>query len=232
MEKLSILIPVYNERKTILKILEKIKKENLNGLKKEIVMVDDFSTDGTRGILKRINNTSIKVYYHSRNQGKGAAVRTAISNSSGDILLVQDADLEYDPKEYEKLLKPIMQNKADVVYGTRLEAIRKNLKKMYKLHYLGNLFLTSITNLLYNAKISDMETGFKVFRRNVIRGMNLKSKGFDFEPEITSKILKRGYKIHEVPIGFAGRKFDEGKKITWKDGVKAAYYLVKYRFMD
>lgn len=232
MQKLSILMPVYNEKNTILKIIDEVKKAKLKGLAKEIIIVDDFSTDGTRVILNRIKDSSVKIYYHSRNQGKGAAIRTAISNSTGDILLVQDADLEYSPKEYKKLLKPIMENNADVVYGSRLESIRRNLKKMYKLHYIGNLFLTLMTNMLYHTKISDMETGFKVFRREVIKNINLKSRRFDFEPEITSKILKRGYKIHEVPIDFIGRKFNEGKKITWKDGVKAAYYLLKYRFVD
>ena len=232
MQKLSILMPVYNEKDTILKIIEEIKKAKLKNLTKEMIIVDDFSTDGTRNILRNIKDSSIKIYYHNRNQGKGAAVRTAISNSTGGILLVQDADLEYSPKEYNKLLQPIMEKKADIVYGSRFESIRKNLKKMYKLHYIGNLFLTSMTNVLYGTKISDMETGFKVFRRKVISNMNLKSKRFDFEPEITSKILKRGYKIHEVPIVFTARKFSEGKKITWKDGVKAAYCLLKYRFVD
>ena len=232
MQKLSILMPVYNEKKTILKIIEEVKKAKLKGLAKEIIIVDDFSTDGTRDILRKIKDSSVRIYYHNKNQGKGTAVRTAISNSKGNILLIQDADLEYSPKEYGKLLKPILENKADVVYGSRFESIRKNLKKMYKLHYIGNLFLTFMTNILYNAKISDMETGFKVFRKKVIKNMNLRAKRFDFEPEITSKILKRGYKIHEVPVEFVGRKFDEGKKITWKDGVKAAYYLLKYRFVD
>jgi len=164
--------------------------------------------------------------------GKGTAIRTALKHATGDIILIQDADMEYDPIEYEKLLKPIIENKTKVVYGSRIEAIRKNLKNMYKLHYFGNLFLTLITNLLYGAKITDMETGYKVFKMEVIKNINLKAKRFDLEPEITAKILKRGYKIIEVPIDFVGRKFEEGKNITWRDGVKALYYLIKYRISD
>ena len=164
--------------------------------------------------------------------GKGAAIKTGLKNSTGDIILIQDADLEYNPAEYKKLLNPIIENKAKVVYGSRLEAIRKNIKNMYRLHYIGNLFLTIITNLLYGAKITDMETGYKVFKGDVIKDINLRANRFDFEPEITAKIIKKGYKIYEVPIRFIGRKFDEGKKITWVDGIKAVYYLIKYRFVD
>ena len=228
--KLSVIIPVYNEEKSILKVIDKVKKTKLRGIAKEIIIVDDFSSDGTRRILEKLSG--LKVFFHQKNMGKGSAIRTALKHATGDIVLIQDADLEYDPKEYGKLLKPIMESKAKVVYGTRLAAIRNNLENMYKLHYLGNMLLTLMTNLLYGTKISDMETGYKVFRKEVVDGMKLKAKRFDFEPEITSKILKRGYKITEVPIGFVGRKFNEGKKITWKDGVKALYYLIKYRFVD
>lgn len=231
MPKLSIIIPAYNEEKTILEVVERVKKSKIS-YAKEIIIVDDFSTDNTKNILNKIKDTSIKVFYHKKNRGKGAAIRTGLKNSTGDIILIQDADLEYNPDEYKKLLKPIMEGKAMVVYGSRLEAIRRNLKNMYKLHYIGNLFLTLATNLLYGAKISDMETGYKVFRKEVIKSINLRAKRFDFEPEVTAKILKRGYKIYEVPIRFTGRKFGEGKKITWVDGVKAAYYLLKYRFVD
>lgn len=230
--KLSVIIPVYNEEKTVKTVLNRVKGVNLKGITKEIIVIDDFSTDGTRGILKKIKGKSIKILRHSKNMGKGAAIRTGLKHATGDVILIQDADLEYSPSEYPKLLEPILKRKADVVYGSRIEVIKKNLKKMYKIHYIGNLFLTSLTNLLYGASITDMETGYKVFRKGVVKGINLRARRFDFEPEITAKILKRGHKIYEVPISFAGRKFDEGKKITWIDGVKAAFYLLKYRFAD
>lgn len=229
---LSIIIPVYNEEKTILKVLDKVKKATLKNMAKEIIIIDDFSTDNTRKILSGLKDKNIKIFFHQKNMGKGTAIRTALKHATGDIILVQDADMEYNPTEYPKLLKPIIENKTKVVYGSRSDAIRKNLKKMYKIHYFGNVFLTVVTNILYGAKITDMETGYKVFRREVAENMNLKAKRFDFEPEITAKILKKGYKIKEVPINFVGRKFNEGKKITWKDGIKALYYLIKYRFVN
>ena len=232
MQKLSIIIPAYNEKGTILKILAKVKKAKSLSFTKEIIVVDDYSTDGTRDILRKIGDKSIKIIYHEKNKGKGSAVRTGLKQATGDVILIQDADLEYDPNDYEKLLKPIVENKTKVVYGSRFEVITKNLSKMYKLHYVGNLFLTFLTNLLYGAKITDMETCYKVFKKEAIRGIKLKAAGFDFEPEITAKMLKSGYKIYEVPINFYGRKFNEGKKITWIDGVKAAYYLLKYRLVD
>ena len=230
--KLSIVIPAYDEEKTILEVIKKVKKVRLNNITKEIIIVDDFSEDNTRRILSKINDSNIKLFLHKKNMGKGAAIRTGLKYATGDIILIQDADLEYDPVEYGKLLNPIMENKTKVVYGSRLDAIKRNLKKMYKLHYFGNLFLTIMTNILYGAKISDMETGYKVFKREVIEDIKLKAKRFDFEPEITAKILKKGYRIKEVPINFMGRKFNEGKKITWVDGIKALYYLIKYRFID
>ncbi|MBI2658924.1 glycosyltransferase family 2 protein [Candidatus Woesearchaeota archaeon] len=232
MAKLSVIIPVYNEEKTIKKVIDRVKGVQLKNIAKELVIVDDFSTDNTRNILKNLKNKSLKIFYHKKNMGKGAAIRTGMKNSTGDLIIIQDSDLEYDPSEYPKLLKPIVEKRAKVVYGSRLESIRKNAKNMYKLHYMGNLFLTLMTNLLYGASITDMETGYKVFRKEVIEGMNLKSNRFDFEPEITAKILKKGFKIHEIPIDFTGRKFEEGKKITWIDGIKALYYLIKYRVVD
>ena len=232
MLKLSIIIPVYNEERTILRVIKEVKTVKLDNISKEIIVVDDYSIDQTRHILKKLKGKSIKVFYHKKNMGKGAAIRTGLKNCTGDIILIQDADLEYNPNEYKKLLNPIMEGKAKIVYGSRLEAIRRNLKSMYKLHYIGNLFLTLATNLLYGTKISDMETGYKVFRREVIKNISLRANYFDFEPEITAKILKKGYKICEVPINFVGRKFEEGKKITWVDGVKAVYCLIKYRFVD
>ena len=230
--KLSIIIPAYNEEKNILKVLNNVKKVNLDGITKEIIIIDDFSTDSTGKILSKLKDKSTKIFFHQKNQGKGAAIRTGLKHITGDIIIIQDADLEYSPEEYPKLLKPIIENKTKVVYGSRLAAIKKNLKKMYKLHYLGNIFLTIMTNMLYGAKITDMETCYKVMRREVIEKIKLRARRFDFEPEITAKILKNGYRIIEIPIDFVGRKFSEGKKITWRDGIKALYYLAKYRFVD
>lgn len=232
MVKLSIIIPVYNEEKTIKKIIKKVKKVQLKNVSKEVIVVDDCSKDGTRKILKNINDKSLKIIFHKKNAGKGAAIKTGLKSCTGGIILIQDADLEYNPDEYPKLLKPIMKGNAKVVYGSRVDAIRKDITNMYKLHYFGNIFLTWITNLMYGARISDMETGYKVFRKDVIKGINLKASRFDFEPEITAKIIKRGHKIYEVPINFVGRKFEEGKKITWVDGIKAVFHLIKYRFTD
>lgn len=230
--KLSIIIPVYNEEKTILKVINKVKKVKLKKVVKEIVVIDDFSTDNTRKKLLKLKDKNIRIFFHKKNRGKGVAIRTGLKHITGDIIIIQDGDLEYNPEEYGKLLKPIIENKTKVVYGSRLEAIRKNLKNMYKLHYFGNVVLTLITNILYGIKITDMETCYKVFKKEILRNMKLKAKRFDFEPEITAKILKKGYKIVEVPINFVGRSFKEGKKITWKDGIKALFYLIKYRFVD
>ena len=229
--KLSVIIPAYNEEKTILAVINKVKSVSLP-IGREIIVVDDCSEDSTRKMLSELRDGSIKIFFHRKNMGKGAAVRTGITHASGNIILVQDADFEYNPEEYPRLLKPIIEGKAEVVYGSRIESIRSNLRKMYKLHYLGNVFLTAVTNLLYGSKITDMETGYKVFRKEVIDGIRIRAKGVDFEPEITAKILKRGFRIEEVRIDFMGRRFDEGKKITWVDGIKAAYYLIKYRFID
>ena len=230
--KLSIIIPVYNEEKTILRVINKVKNQKIGRLKKEIIVIDDFSKDHTKKILLKLNSKNIKIFFHQKNKGKGAAIRTGLKHTTGDIILIQDADLEYNPQEYPKLIKPILQGQSKVVYGSRIEAIRKKIENMYKLHYLGNVFLTLMTNTLYGSKITDMETGYKVFKKEVIKGMRLRAKRFDFEPEITAKILKRGYKIKEIPIDFMGRKFKEGKKITWVDGIKALGYLIRYRFSD
>ncbi len=230
--KLSIIIPAYNEEKTILEVIGRVKKTALKDITKEIIIVDDFSTDNTKNLLSNLKDSSIKIFFHQKNQGKGAAIRTGLNHATGDIILIQDADLEYNPAEYPKLLQPIIEGSEKVVYGSRLETIRKNMQNMYKLHYFGNVFLTVMTNILYGAKITDMETGYKVFRKEVIENMKLRARRFDFEPEITAKILKRGYRIKEIPISFAARKFDEGKKITWRDGIKALYYLIKYRVSD
>ena len=230
--KLAVIIPGYNEEKTIAEVINRVKKVGIGSIKKEIIVVDDFSKDKTREILLKLKDSSVKILFHEKNKGKGAAIRTGLQHATGDIILIQDADLEYNPEEYPKLLKPILDGDAKVVYGSRLDVIKKNLEKMYKLHYFGNVFLTLMTNILYGSKITDMETGYKVFTREVIKNIKLRARRFDFEPEITAKILKQGYKIKEVQISFNARNFHEGKKITWKDGVKALLYLIKYRFAD
>ena len=178
--KLSIIMPAYNEKSTILKIIDKVKRAKTLGLAKEIIIVDDFSTDGTRDILRKVKDKKIKILYHDINKGKGSAIRTGLKQATGDILLIQDADLEYDPNDYEKLLKPIVKGNAKVVYGSRFEVITKNLSKMYKLHYFGNLFITVLTNILYGVKITDMETCYKVFKKEVIKDIKLKATRFDF----------------------------------------------------
>jgi len=225
--KLSIVMPVFNEVKTIIPILEKVRSVNLEGVEKEIVIVDDGSTDGTVDVLRGLKGC--KVMFHGFNRGKGAAVRTGIENSSGDVIIIQDADLEYDPNDYVKLLKPITNGYSKVVYGSRFINRQSTALPM---HYLGNRLLTFVTNLLYNSNITDMETCYKVITRDVLKGIKLRSNRFEFEPEITSKILKKGYKIYEIPINYIYRDFKEGKKITVVDGIKALYCLIKFRIVD
>jgi len=239
-KKLSIIIPAYNEQNTIKKIIRRINDVDLTSLdvKKEIVVVDDGSKDETPQILKNIKG--IKVYSHKKNSGKGRAIRTGIKHATGDIILIQDADLEYNPKEYPLLIKPILRNKTGVVYGSRyLSSLqrKKNLGFLKKVHdgqyflgYIGSRVLTLIANLLYGIHITDEATGYKVFRREVIKNINLKCEGFEFCPEVTAKIAKKGYKILEVPISYRPRKYEEGKKINWKHGIEAILVLVKYRF--
>lgn len=229
--KLSIIIPVYNEKKTILELIKKVKEVSVN-LEKEIIIVDDCSTDGTTELLSKLKD--VKVIFHKTNQGKGAAIKTALKHITGDIILIQDADLEYEPKDYPQLIKPILEGKTKVVYGSRFKGKKILAKERWKIpsHYIGNILLSLITTLLYGRYITDMETGYKVFTKDVIDNITLNAKGFEFEPEITVKILKKGYKIIEVPISYKSRSFNEGKKITWKDGVKALWYLIKYRFTN
>lgn len=227
--KLSVVIPVYNEEKTILQVLEQVGKADIGSLKKEIVIVDDFSTDSTREILQNLKDNSFKIFFHDRNQGKGAALRTGFKYATGDIIIIQDADMEYNPDEYKFLLQPILEGKTDVVYGSRF--LTHHIPR-YTLYYWGNIFLSHLTTFLYSAQVSDMETCYKVFRKEVLAGLNLKASRFDFEPEITAKILKKGHKILELPISYHCRAFSEGKKIGWRDGLKAIYYLLKYRFVD
>jgi len=227
MSVLSIVIPVYNEKNTIQKIVDLVEAVKLvDGIDKEIIIVDDGSTDGTRDILSKI--VGHKIVLHEKNKGKGAAVRTGLKEAGGDYILIQDADLEYDPEEYVLLLKPILNGRADVVYGSRMLGSHTATHFYY---YLGNKLVTFITNLLYNSSITDMETCYKVFRREVIKNIELESNRFNIEPEITAKVLKK-HRIYEVPISYSARGFDEGKKISWKDGLSAILTLIKYRFSD
>lgn len=229
---LSILMPVYNEVRTIKEIIQRVEAVDLGDVRKELIIVDDGSKDGTRDVLKELSQTSAyKVYFHGQNMGKGAALRTALTYATGDIILIQDADLEYDPAEYSDLIKPIMEGRADVVYGSRMTGGKVG-RAFNLLHYIGNKVLTLITNILYNSILSDMETCYKVFRADVIKNIQIRSNKFDFEPEITAKVLKRKYKLYEMPISYYGRDFSEGKKITWRDGFAAIWALIKYRFVD
>lgn len=224
--KLSVIIPVYNEKNTIEEIIKRVLAVNTP---KEVIVVDDGSTDGTTEILRKIaKKNKIKVFFHQENRGKGAAIRTALEHVGGDYVIIQDADLEYDPEDYHQMIKPIIKGKAEVVYGSRFTGERRN---MLFWHYVGNRFLSLVTNILYNTTLSDMETCYKLFKTEIIKGLNLKAKGFEFEPEVTAKVLKKGIKIYEVPISYAGRDFSEGKKITWKAGFKALWTLIKYRFI-
>jgi glycosyltransferase involved in cell wall biosynthesis len=245
--KLSIIIPVYNEATTLREILHRVQsvkvevavgfdEDGNNGdhvrLDKEIVVVDDGSVDGSREIMQaEVARGGVRAFYHERNQGKGAAVRTGFQNATGDFFVIQDADLEYDPREYRLLLQPILEGRAAVVYGSRFRG--GPTKTMFFSHMLGNRFLTLVTNVLYDTILSDMETCYKCFRADVIRDIPLRARGFEFEPEVTAKVLKRGHRIYEVPISYTGREFTEGKKINpWRDGLKAVWTLIKYRFVD
>jgi len=230
--KLSVVIPVYNEVNTIEEVLEKVKAVRIP-LEKEIIIVDDGSTDGTREKLSEIQRAdpSLKIILHERNMGKGAALRTGFQHVTGQIVIIQDADLEYDPSEYPRLLEPILDGRADVVYGSRfLGGTTRRVTSFW--HYMANKFLTFLSNMLMNLNLTDMETCYKVMRTDVLERLNLKGNRFEIEPEITAKLARIGCKIYEVPISYSGRDVSEGKKIKWKDGIAAIYYIVKFKLRD
>jgi glycosyltransferase involved in cell wall biosynthesis len=242
MKTLSILVPVFNEKGTIRKALDRVLSVDLGGIAKEVILIDDASADGTRDVLRELESAwaldrwdlpragldRIVFAYHERNQGKGAAIRTGLELATGEYTVIQDADLEYDPEDLRALLAPIQKGKAVIVYGSRFTGERRN---MLFWHWVGNRFLTLVTDILYNTTLSDMETCYKMAPTELLRSLDLESDRFTIEPEMTAKFLKRGIRIYEVPISYAGREFDEGKKISWKDGLPAIWTLVKYRFV-
>ena len=230
LRKLSVVVPVYNERNTLVEIVRRMRAVELpDSIEREIIVVDDGSDDGTRDVLRQLGDSTVRVVMHAHNRGKGAAVRTGFEHATGDYVLVQDADLEYDPEDWPRLLAPVLSGKARVVYGSRFTGERRN---MLFLHWVGNRFLSLVTNVLYNTTLSDMETCYKLVDRALLDELELHADRFDIEPEITAKILKRKVRIYEVPISYTGREVDEGKKITWTDGFAALWTLVKYRFRD
>ncbi len=230
-EKLSIVIPIYNEADHLEEVLRQIYAVEI-GLEKELILVDDCSTDGTREILKNIQNSTdntAKIFYHEINRGKGATLRTGFEHITGDITLIQDADLEYDPQDYPKLLEPILNDTADVVYGSRfMEGRQEGLLRSY----LANRFLTFLSNLVNGTKITDMETCYKVIKSDILKDISLSSDRFGFEPEITAKLAKRKCKIVDVPISYRGRDYHEGKTVSWKDGVAAIFHIFRFRFFS
>lgn len=228
--KLSIVIPVYNEKDTIRKVVSRVVKEDV-GIEKEIVLVDDFSVDGTRDVLKELSaeHKDWKVLYHDKNMGKGAALRTGFAAASGDLILIQDADLEYDPSDYGALLKPILDGHADVVFGSRFAGGGAH-RVVYYWHSLGNRIITTFCNMMTNINLTDIEVCYKVFKKEVLNSIELTEDRFGIEVEMTSKVARGEWKIYEVPISYYGRSYAEGKKITWKDGFAAIWCIIKYRF--
>lgn len=228
--KISIIIPVYNEKKTILKIIEKVQETSVNGLEKEIIVVDDGSYDGTRELLNNIES-NIKVFYHQKNKGKGAALQTGFKAVSGEIILIQDADLEYDPADYKDLIKPIMDDKADVVYGSRFVGDKPH-RVLYFWHYVGNKIVVLFSNMLSNLNLTDVETCYKVFTKNVLNKIKIKEKGFGFENEFTIKVAKNKFRFYEVGISYTGRTYEEGKKLNIRHAPLALWCTLKYRFLN
>ena len=225
--KLSIVIPVYNEKDTIDEIVRRVQNVEFE---KEIIIVDDCSNDGTRDKINKISGNNIKKLFHEENKGKGAALRTGFQHVTGDIVIIQDADLEYNPKEYSNLIEPILDGRADVVYGSRF--LGGPHRVLFFWHYVGNKILTTLSNMLTNLNLTDMETCYKVFKANVIKDINIRSNRFGFEPEITAKLAKKKCKIYELPVSYSGRDYMEGKKIGWKDGVVALYCIARFKLFD
>lgn len=224
---LSIIMPVYNEVNTVRSVIDRVQDTPYS---KQLIIVDDGSTDGTRDILREIKADNIEVYFHEKNLGKGGAIRTGWNKARGDILLIQDADTEYDPSDYKALLQPILDGKADVVFGSRFVGYPRRV--LYFWHSLGNHFLTLLANMLNDLNLSDMETGYKVFTKEVQQAISTRSNRFGFEPEFTAKVAKKAFRIYEVPISYYGRGYKEGKKITWRDGIAAFYWIIRFRFFD
>ncbi|MEW6682869.1 MAG: glycosyltransferase family 2 protein [Nitrospirota bacterium] len=225
--KLSVIIPVFNEVTTIAQIIKSVRDVAID---KEIIVVDDWSTDGTRERLRAVSDGGVKVFYHEKNKGKGAALRTGFEQVTGDVVVIQDADLEYNPREYHRLLKPILDGRADVVYGSRFLSSDERRVLLFW-HSIGNKFLTLLSNMFTNLNLSDMETCYKMFRVEVIREMKLEQNRFGFEPEFTAKIVKKKWRIYEIGISYSGRDYREGKKIGWRDGIVALWCILKYNLM-